>query len=162
MPDPIPARVRSTGFHTPSGVGVPVLTGTELLSTSQPHNSPLRLASERDTSDSLALSRFVQRAIPSLAVNAGNPGRKVRRAALYRLRLHEPFSESNSEEIDVPTLIIYGDEDQIVRIDGSGRLSAQTGKNAERKVCPRAGHGLSPPTMRSSTRTCWRSANPDA
>ena len=69
-------------------------------------------------------------------------GSRACRPPRGRLRLHQPFSESDPEKIDVPTLIIHGDDDQIVRIDGSGRLSAQAGKNAEREVCPRAGHGL--------------------
>jgi non-heme chloroperoxidase len=56
------------------------------------------------------------------------------------------FSESDFNEdlkkIDVPTLIIQGDDDQIVPIDDSGRLSAKIIKDAELKVYPGAPHGL--------------------
>jgi non-heme chloroperoxidase len=56
------------------------------------------------------------------------------------------FSETDFTEdlkkIDIPTLIIQGDDDQIVPIDDSGRLSAQIVKDAELKVYPGASHGL--------------------
>jgi non-heme chloroperoxidase len=56
------------------------------------------------------------------------------------------FSESDFNDdlkkIDVPTLIIQGDDDQIVPIDDSGRLSAKIVKDAELKVYPGAPHGL--------------------
>ncbi|MFG6202254.1 alpha/beta hydrolase [Nonomuraea sp. JJY05] len=42
----------------------------------------------------------------------------------------------------VPTLIIQGDDDQIVPLDGSGRLSAQIVKDATLKIYPGAPHGL--------------------
>ena len=56
------------------------------------------------------------------------------------------FSETDFTEdlkkVDVPTLIIQGDDDQIVPIDDSGRLSVQIVKDAELKVYPGASHGL--------------------
>ncbi|MBW4593839.1 MAG: alpha/beta hydrolase [Brasilonema angustatum HA4187-MV1] len=56
------------------------------------------------------------------------------------------FSETDFTEdlkkIDVPTLIIHGDDDQIVPIDNSGRLSSQIVKNSTLKVYPGASHGL--------------------
>jgi non-heme chloroperoxidase len=56
------------------------------------------------------------------------------------------FSETDLTEdlkkIDVPTLIIQGDDDQIVPLDDSGRLSAKIVKDAELKVYPGAPHGL--------------------
>jgi non-heme chloroperoxidase len=56
------------------------------------------------------------------------------------------FSETDLtddlKKIDVPTLIIQGDDDQIVPIDDSGRLSAKIVKDAELKVYPGASHGL--------------------
>jgi len=56
------------------------------------------------------------------------------------------FSETDFTEdlkkIDVPTLIIQGDADQIVPIDDSGRLSAKIVKHATLKVYPGAPHGL--------------------
>jgi non-heme chloroperoxidase len=46
------------------------------------------------------------------------------------------------KKIDVPTLVIHGDDDQIVPIDDSGRLSAKIVKHATLKVYPGAPHGL--------------------
>jgi non-heme chloroperoxidase len=56
------------------------------------------------------------------------------------------FSETDLtddlKEIDVPTLIIQGDDDQIVPIDDSGRLSVKIVEGAELNVYPGASHGL--------------------
>jgi non-heme chloroperoxidase len=56
------------------------------------------------------------------------------------------FSETDLTEdlkkIDVPTLIIHGDDDQIVPIVASAPLSAKIIKRAKLKVYPGAPHGL--------------------
>lgn len=56
------------------------------------------------------------------------------------------FSETDQTEdlkkIDVPTLVIQGDSDQIVPIDNSGRLSVKLVKSGTLKVIPGAPHGL--------------------
>jgi non-heme chloroperoxidase len=56
------------------------------------------------------------------------------------------FSETDQTEdlkkIDVPTLIIHGDDDQIVPIGASAMLSAKLVKNATLKVYKGAPHGL--------------------
>ena len=56
------------------------------------------------------------------------------------------FSETDLTEdlkkIDVPTLIIHGDDDQIVPIDDSAKLSAKIVKGAILKVVPGAPHGI--------------------
>jgi len=56
------------------------------------------------------------------------------------------FSEvdytADLKKIDVPTLVVHGDDDQIVPIDASGRLSAKIVANATLKVYPGAPHGL--------------------
>jgi non-heme chloroperoxidase len=56
------------------------------------------------------------------------------------------FSKTDMTEdlkkIDVPVLIVQGDDDQIVPLDDSGRLSAQIVKDATLKVYPGAPHGL--------------------
>lgn len=46
------------------------------------------------------------------------------------------------KKIDVPTLILHGDDDQIVPIDDAGKLSAQIVKDATLKVYPGASHGM--------------------
>ena len=56
------------------------------------------------------------------------------------------FSETDFTEdlkkIDVPTLILHGDGDQIVPIDDSARLSAKLVKGSTLKVIPGAPHGM--------------------
>ena len=56
------------------------------------------------------------------------------------------FSETDFTEdlkkIDVPTLVIHGDDDQIVPIDAAGRASARIIKHAKLIVYPGAPHGL--------------------
>lgn len=56
------------------------------------------------------------------------------------------FSEVDYTEdlkkIDVPTLVLHGDDDQIVPIDDAGRVSAQIVKGATLKVYAGAPHGM--------------------
>jgi non-heme chloroperoxidase len=56
------------------------------------------------------------------------------------------FSETDLTEdlkkIDVPTLILHGDQDQIVPIGASALLSSKIVKNATLKVYPGAPHGM--------------------
>jgi non-heme chloroperoxidase len=56
------------------------------------------------------------------------------------------FSETDFTEdlkkFDVPTLIIHGDDDQIVPIDAAGRSAAKLVSNATLKVYPGAPHGI--------------------
>ena len=57
------------------------------------------------------------------------------------------FSETDFNDdlkkVDIQTLVIHGDDDQIVPIDDAGRLTARIVKGAELKVYPGAPHGLS-------------------
>jgi non-heme chloroperoxidase len=61
------------------------------------------------------------------------------------------FSETDFTEdlkkIDVPTLIVHGDDDQIVPIAASAMLSSKLVKNAELKIYKGGPHGL-PSTMK--------------
>jgi non-heme chloroperoxidase len=56
------------------------------------------------------------------------------------------FSETDQTEdlkkFDVPTLILHGDDDQIVPIGASAQLSAKLVKNATLKVYKGAPHGM--------------------
>jgi non-heme chloroperoxidase len=56
------------------------------------------------------------------------------------------FSETDLTEdlksIDVPTLIIHGDDDQIVPIEAAGAKTVKLVMNSELKVYPGAPHGL--------------------
>jgi len=57
------------------------------------------------------------------------------------------FSETDHTadlaKIDVPTLILHGDDDQIVPIAASARLSSKMVQRATLKVYPGAPHGFS-------------------
>ena len=72
----------------------------------------------------------------------------------------EAFSETDLTEdlrrIDVLTLIVHGDDDQIVPIDASARRSVELVSGATLKVYPGAPMAWprSPPTRTSSTPTC--------
>ena len=56
------------------------------------------------------------------------------------------FSETDFtadlKSIKVPTLVMHGEDDQIVPIDISARLSAKLLPNAELKVYPKFPHGM--------------------
>ena len=56
------------------------------------------------------------------------------------------FSETDFTDdlrkIDVPTLVIHGDDDQVVPIDAAGRQTAKLVKGAILKVYPGGAHGL--------------------
>jgi non-heme chloroperoxidase len=56
------------------------------------------------------------------------------------------FSETDFTEdlkkFDVPTLILHGDDDQVVPIAGSAHLSSKLVKNAQLKVYPGGAHGM--------------------
>ena len=56
------------------------------------------------------------------------------------------FSETDFTEdlgkFDVPTLILHGDDDQIVPIAGSALLAAKLIKNATLKIYPGGSHGI--------------------
>ena len=56
------------------------------------------------------------------------------------------FSETDFTEdlkkFDVPTLVIHGDDDQVVPIDAGGRASAKLVRNAKLIVYPGAPHGI--------------------
>ena len=56
------------------------------------------------------------------------------------------FSETDFTEdlrkVDVPTLVIHGDDDQVVPIDASGRSCAKLVRDAKLIVYPGAPHGL--------------------
>jgi non-heme chloroperoxidase len=56
------------------------------------------------------------------------------------------FSETDFTEdlkkIDIPTLVLHGDDDQIVPIGAAGLMSAKIVKNAKLKVYPGYPHGM--------------------
>jgi non-heme chloroperoxidase len=83
------------------------------------------------------ISEGVRNAFWHMGMMAGFP------AAYFCIKA---FSETDMTEdlkkIDVPTLILHGDDDQIVPIADSALLSAKIIKNATLKVYPGAPHGM--------------------
>ena len=75
------------------------------------------------------------------------------------------FSETDLTEdlkkFDVPTLILHGDDDQIVPIGASALLSSKLIKNATLKIYKGAPHGMARRTSSRSTRTCSASSRAD-
>ena len=75
------------------------------------------------------------------------------------------FSETDLTEdlkrFDVPTMILHGDDDQIVPIGASAMLSSKIVKDAQLKVYPGAPHGLATTHKDQGAPTCWRSSRPD-
>jgi non-heme chloroperoxidase len=46
------------------------------------------------------------------------------------------------KKVDIPTLVMHGDDDQIVPFADAGALSAKLVKNAQLKVYPGFPHGM--------------------
>jgi non-heme chloroperoxidase len=95
---------------------------------------------------------------------ANRPGMQIGLKGAYDCS--KAFSETDLtqdlQRIDVPTLIVHGDDDQIVPIDASARRSVELVPDATLKVYPGA-HGLAQvaPTRTSSTPTCSTSSGPE-
>ena len=72
------------------------------------------------------------------------------------------FSETDFTEdlkkFDVPTLILHGDDDQIVPIADSALLSSKLIKKATLKIYKGAPHGMCTTLSTRSTRICWPSS----
>jgi len=95
-----------------------------------------------------------------------HPGALVVARMLGGVKAHydciKAFSETDFTEdlkrFDVPTLILHGDDDQIVPIGAAGLMSAKIVKNAKLKVYPGFPHGCAQPTRTRSMATCLRSS----
>ena len=73
------------------------------------------------------------------------------------------FSETDFTEdlkkFDVPTLILHGEDDQIVPIQAAAPLSAKLVKNSVLKVYPGFPHGMPTTNANRSMPTCWGSSS---
>ena len=72
----------------------------------------------------------------------GMQGGLQERVTTASRRFPKPTSRKTSRRFDVPTLIMHGDDDQIVPIADSALLSAKIVKNATPKIYKGAPHGL--------------------
>jgi pimeloyl-ACP methyl ester carboxylesterase len=88
-------------------------------------------------------------AVKRLSSFAGPCPEQVQKSAQRKPGRHDcikAFSETDFTEdlkkIDVPTLVMHGDDDQIVPYLDAGALSAKLVKNAQLKVYPGFPHGM--------------------
>jgi non-heme chloroperoxidase len=154
--------VRYIGRHGSARVGKMVLVGAipplMLQTADNPGGSPIEQFDDLRAKVLADRSQFYAD-LSAPFFGANRPGSKVSQGVrdqfwLMSMQLGlkaaydciRQFSESDFNEdlkqIDVPLLVIHGDDDQIVPIDDSGRLTVQIVDGAELKVCPGASHGL--------------------
>ena len=153
---------RYIGRHGNSRVAKVVLVGAipplMLKTSANPGGLPLEVFDQLRAGLSADRSQFYKdTSVPFFGAN--RPGSKVSQGVLDMFWLLsmtvgvkgaydciKAFSETDLSEdlkkINVPTLIIHGDDDQIVPIDDSSRLSVKLVKGATLKVYPGAPHGL--------------------
>ena len=88
----------------------------------------------------------VSKGVRELVLAAGDDGRLQGRRTIASRRSRRPTSPKICKKIDVPTLIMHGDDDQIVPIGASAMLSSKLVKGATLKVYPgvAARHVLDP------------------
>ena len=154
--------VRYIGRHCSGRVGKVVLVGAipplMLKTSGNPHGTPIEVFDDLRTKVLADRSQlFVDLSAPFFGAN--RPGSSVSQGVrdefwLMGMQVNlkaahdciEQFSESDFSEdlrrVDVPTLVIHGDDDQIVPIDASAHLTALVLPGAELKVYPGASHGL--------------------
>jgi non-heme chloroperoxidase len=153
---------RYIGRHGTKRVAKAVLIGAVppvmLKSETNPGGTPM--AAFDDIRAGLVKDRsqfYLDLTMPFYGYN--RPGAKASDGARYNFWLqgmtggHKPhydcikaFSETDFTEdlkkIDVPTLVLHGDDDQIVPIADAGMLTAKIVKGAVLKVIPGAPHGM--------------------
>lgn len=150
------------GRHGTSRVAKVVLVGAipplMLKTTANPGGLPIEVFDEIRHGVATDRSQYYKDLSKSF-YNANRPGSKVSQGILDAFWMWsmevgikgaydcvKAFSETDLTEdlkkINVPTLIIHGEDDQIVPIDDSARLSSKIVKNATLKVYPGAPHGL--------------------
>lgn len=157
---------RYIGRHGTSRVGKVVLLGAIppliLQTGANPCGLPIEMFDDLRAALSTDRSRFYKDlSVPFYGVNReGNTVSKGLRDAFWLMSMSvgmkgafdciKAFSETDLTEdlkrIDVPTLIIHGDDDQIVPIGASALLSSKIVKDATLKVYPGAPHGLAQTT----------------
>jgi non-heme chloroperoxidase len=157
---------RYIGRHGTSRVAKVVLVGATpplmLKTDANPGGLPIDVFDELRTGLTADRSRFYKDlALPFYGGNrAGNTVSKGLRDSFWLMCMSvgvkgaldciKAFSETDLTEdlkkIDVPTLIIHGDDDQIVPIGASALMSSTIVKDATLKVYPGAPHGLAQTT----------------
>src|SRR5580700_11298405 len=157
---------RYIGRHGTSRVAKVVLLGAipplMLKTADSPGGLPIEVFDELRAGLSADRSRFYKDLSLAFygANRAGNTISKGLRDSFWLMSMSvgvkgafdciKAFSETDLTEdlkkIDVPTLIIHGDDDQIVPIGASAMLSSKIVKDATLKIYPGAPHGLAQTT----------------
>jgi non-heme chloroperoxidase len=153
---------RYIGRHGTSRVAKAVLVGAVpplmLKTAANPGGLPIEVFDQLRAGLSADRSRFYKD-LSAPFFGANRPGSKVSQGILDAFWLWsmqvglkgafdciKAFSETDQTEdlkrFDIPTLIIHGDDDQIVPIADSALLSSKIVKGATLKVYPGAPHGL--------------------
>ena len=130
-----------------------------LKTTANPDGEPIEKFDKSRNGSTADRSQFYKDIASGPFFGANRPGSKVSQGTIDSFWLQgmqagakntydciKAFSETDFTEdlkkIDVPTLIIHGDDDQIVPIDSTSRRTARLVKNATLKVYAGAPHGL--------------------
>jgi non-heme chloroperoxidase len=154
--------VRYVGRHGTTRISKVVLVGAipplMLQTVDNPDGTPVEVFDDLRAKVLADRSQlYLELAAPFYGAN--RPGSDVSRGVLDQFWLmgmqvglkaaHDcirEFSETDFNDdltkLDVPTLIIHGDDDQIVPIDASARLAARIVQGAELSIYPGASHGL--------------------
>ena len=153
---------RYIGRHGTKRVAKAVLIGAVpplmLKTPANPGGLPLEVFDRQRAAVQADRSQFFKD-LSAPFYGANRPGRKVSQGLRDSFWLQgmmcgfpgayyciKAFSETDCTEdlkkFDIPTLILHGDDDQIVPIDDSARLSAKLIKGAQLKVYPGAPHGM--------------------
>jgi non-heme chloroperoxidase len=153
---------RYIGRHGSSRVAKAVLIGAVtpimLKSPNNPIGLPMKVFDDIRAAVMADRSQFFKD-LSGPFYGANRPGAKVSQGVRDTFWLHgmlagfkgvidciKAFSETDLTEdlkrFDVPTLIMHGDDDQIVPIESSAKLAAKLVKNSTLKVYPGLSHGL--------------------
>jgi non-heme chloroperoxidase len=154
---------RYIGRHGTKRVAKAVLMGAVppimLQTPSNPGGLPMKVFDEFRTKYLADRAQFFLDVASGPFFNFNRPGAKVSQGLIQSwwrqgmMSGHKnaydcikAFSETDFTEdlkkFDVPTLIIHGDDDQIVPIDASAKLSAKLVNNATLKIYPGGSHSL--------------------
>ncbi|HLL64393.1 MAG TPA: alpha/beta hydrolase [Micromonosporaceae bacterium] len=154
---------RYIGRHGTSRVAqaalVSAVTPLMLKTPNNPNGTPIEVFDGLRTASLADRSQLYQDLAAGPFFGANRPGNKVTKGMRDAFWLQgmqaghkaafdciKAFSETDLtqdlKKFDVPTLIIHGDDDQVVPIDASGRAAAKIVKNSTLKVYQGAPHGV--------------------
>jgi len=151
---------RYIGRHGTKRVAKVVLVGSVtplMLKNANPGSLPIEKFDDIRAGVAADRSQFMNLTMPFYGANRpeANVSQGTRDAFWFQamqgglkneLECIKAFSETDFtedlEKFDVPTLIIHGDDDQIVPIDASAHASVKLIKNSTLKVYPGGPHGL--------------------